>query len=78
MIYFDNSATTIMRPPEVAEAVAYAVNNFGNAGRSFYDPVLTANREIFNARAEIAKLMEYVAFGSVYPIRKTEFFIVAQ
>ena len=57
MIYFDNSATTIMKPAEVAEAVAFAVNNFGNAGRSFYDPVLMANREIYKARAEVAKLI---------------------
>ena len=56
MIYFDNSATTIRKPPQVAEAVAYAVNRFGNAGRSFYDPALLANREIFQTRAEIAKL----------------------
>ena len=57
MIYFDNSATTIMKPPEVAKAVAYAIDKFGNAGRSFYDPVLYANREIFKAREEIAKLI---------------------
>ncbi len=57
MIYFDNSATTLKKPPEVAEAVAYALNNFGNAGRSFYEPVLLANREIYNTRAEIAKLI---------------------
>ena len=56
MIYFDNSATTLIKPPEVAEAIAYAVNHFGNAGRSFHDPVLLANREIYNTRAEIAKL----------------------
>ena len=57
MIYFDNSATTIAKPPEVAEALAWAVNNFGNAGRSFYDAVLLANREIFKTRMEIAKLI---------------------
>jgi len=57
MIYFDNSATTITKPPEVAEAVTYALNNFGNAGRSFYGAVLTANREIYNTRAEIAKMI---------------------
>jgi cysteine desulfurase family protein len=69
MIYFDNSATTIMKPPGVAEAVVYAINNFGNAGRSFYDPVQLANREIFNTRVEIAKLVGHseplnVAFTS--------------
>ena len=45
------------KPPEVAEAIAYAVNNFGNAGRSFYDAVLLANREIFKTRVEITKLI---------------------
>ena len=57
MIYFDNSATTLMKPPGVAEAIAFAINNFGNAGRSFHAPVLLANREIYNARVEIAKLI---------------------
>ena len=57
MIYFDNSATTITKPPEVAEALAWAANNLGNAGRSFYDAVLLANREIFKTRVEIAKLI---------------------
>jgi len=56
-IYFDNSATTLTKPPEVAEAVKYAINSFGNAGRSFYDAALTANREIFKTRLEIAKLI---------------------
>jgi cysteine desulfurase family protein len=51
MLYFDNSATTLVKPPEVA------VNSFGNAGRSFYDAVQLANREIFKTRMEIAKLI---------------------
>lgn len=57
MIYFDNSATTLTKPPEVAEAVAYAVNNFGNPGRSFYDAAAIANREIYATRMEIARLI---------------------
>jgi len=69
MIYFDNSATTLTKPPEVAKAVSHAINTFGNAGRSFYDPALSANREIYKARAEIAKLIGHndplnVAFTS--------------
>ena len=69
MIYFDNSATTLKKPTEVSEAVAYAINNFGNAGRSFHDAVLLANREIYNTRAEVAKLIGHddplsVAFTS--------------
>ncbi len=57
MIYFDNSATTLRKPAEVGEAVAYAIANFGNPGRSFYDAVMHANREIYRTRAEIAKLI---------------------
>ena len=69
MIYFDNSATTLVKPPEVAEAIKYAVNHFGNAGRSFYDAVMLANREIFNTRMELAELVGldeplHVAFTS--------------
>ncbi|MCL2227395.1 MAG: aminotransferase class V-fold PLP-dependent enzyme [Oscillospiraceae bacterium] len=57
MIYFDNSATTLIKPPEVAEATAYAVDNFGNAGRSFYDAASVVSREIYATRMEIAKLI---------------------
>lgn len=57
MIYFDNSATTLSKPPEVAEAVAYAIHHFGNASRSFYDAAMRASREIYRTRAEIAELV---------------------
>ncbi len=57
MIYFDNSATTITKPPEVSEGVVYAINNFGNASRSSYDAAMQASREIYNTRAEIANLV---------------------
>ena len=33
MIYFDNAATTLYKPPGVAEAVSVAVGSLGNAGR---------------------------------------------
>lgn len=57
MIYFDNSSTTLMKPPEVAEAVSYAIQHFGNASRSFYEAVMRANREVFKTRMEIAELI---------------------
>lgn len=56
MIYFDNSATTLQKPPEVAQAVARAIQKFGNPGRSFCDPAMEAARAVFQARSEIAKL----------------------
>jgi selenocysteine lyase/cysteine desulfurase len=46
LIYFDNSATTLTKPPEVAEATAWAINHFGNAGRSFHDKAMSSAREI--------------------------------
>ena len=69
MIYFDNSATTLMKPPGVAEAVCDAIQHFGNAGRSFHDAMLDAGRSIYRARAEIATLVSldnplHVAFTS--------------
>ena len=57
MIYFDNSATSLRKPDEVARAVAYAIDNFGNVGRSFHDATLLADREIFRTRAEVARLV---------------------
>ena len=57
MIYFDNSATTIVKPPEVAQAVSYAIDHYGNASRSFYDAAMLAGREIYKTRNEIAGLI---------------------
>ena len=33
MIYFDNAATTLQKPPCVAEAVVQAMTTLGNCGR---------------------------------------------
>jgi cysteine desulfurase family protein len=57
MIYFDNAATGFNRPPEVAEAVLYAINHFGNAGRSFYDAVMDSSRAVFQTRQALAQLV---------------------
>ena len=57
MIYFDNSSTTLKKPEAVGEAVHYAINHFGNPGRSFYSAAMEAGREIFKTRELIAKLV---------------------
>ena len=44
MIYFDNSATTLMKPEGVAKAVSFAISHYGNAGRSFHEAMLDAGR----------------------------------
>ncbi|MDL2325403.1 aminotransferase class V-fold PLP-dependent enzyme, partial [Ruminococcaceae bacterium OttesenSCG-928-A16] len=57
MIYFDHSATSLQKPPDVAQATAWAIDNLGNAGRSFYAPAMHAARAIHATRAEIATLV---------------------
>lgn len=56
MIYFDNSATTLQKPPAVAQAVAAAIGTLGNAGRSFYPAAMQAARAVHAARAQVAQL----------------------
>lgn len=56
MIYLDNAATTIKKPKQVAEAVAAAMNGFGNAGRGAHEATLGASRIIFDTRAKLAEL----------------------
>jgi len=57
MIYFDNAATTLHKPDEVATAAAYAINHLGNAGRGAYDAAMEAARAVYQTRAAIATLV---------------------
>lgn len=56
MIYFDNAATTMKKPPEVIAAVTEAMCSFGNSGRGAHDSALSASRTIFTARTLLAEL----------------------
>ena len=58
MIYLDNSATTLQKPPEVTAAVTRALSTFGNSGRSFCQPAMLAARSVYEARREVASLVE--------------------
>ena len=69
MIYLDNAATTLHKPPCVAEAVVNAMNNLGNSGRGVHGTSLTASRVIYDTRAALASLFNapspsHVAFTS--------------
>lgn len=57
MIYLDNAATTRPKPPGVAEAVAEAMNTYGNSGRGAHSGALTAARGIYGVRCRTAKLL---------------------
>lgn len=64
MIYFDNAATTLQKPPAVAEAVLQALQSLGNAGRGAHEPTLKAARIIYDTRVKLARL-----FGADDPAR---------
>ena len=70
MIYFDNAATTLQKPEEVAQAVKESFSYIGNAGRGANEASLFTSRLIFQTRKQIAELfhMKYcaeriIAFG---------------
>ena len=56
MIYLDHAATTMQKPPQVAEAVAKALCSMGNAGRGTHEATLDASRIIFDTRKKLAEL----------------------
>lgn len=56
MIYFDNAATTMIKPPCVIEAVAEAMHHMGNSGRGAHGASLGASRTIYDTRQILAKL----------------------
>lgn len=64
MIYLDSSATSFLKPPQVAEAVFRSFNNIGNAGRGAHAPTLNASRLIYDTREKLAAL-----FGTPDPSR---------
>lgn len=57
MIYFDNAATTLKKPPQVAEAVARALTSFGGVGRGVHPASLAAGMAVYDARARVAELL---------------------
>ena len=67
MIYLDSAATSLYRPPEVAESVLQAMKSMGNCGRGTHEAALAASRNIFEVRCLLAELFhagspEQVAF----------------
>lgn len=57
MIYLDNAATTLHKPPQVEQAVLDALRTAGNPGRGAHEPTLHAGRLVYAARCALAKLL---------------------
>lgn len=55
MIYLDNAATTLAKPPQVAKAIVAALSSAGNAGRGAHAQTLAASRIDFELRQELAE-----------------------
>ncbi|MDP4132543.1 MAG: aminotransferase class V-fold PLP-dependent enzyme [Bacillota bacterium] len=64
MIYLDNAATTWQKPPEVYDAVMYAMKNASSPGRGAYSGARRASDIVFEARERLASL-----FNIDYPER---------
>ena len=56
MIYLDNAATTLRKPPQVMEAVVRAMTTMGNAARGAHSGALEASRAVYDARCKAARL----------------------
>lgn len=64
MIYLDNAATTLRKPPQVISAVVEAMQTLGNAARGAHENSLQASRMIYDTRCALARL-----FGFSHPER---------
>ena len=69
LIYLDNAATTLRKPPGVAEAVAQAILTAGNATRGAHGASMQASRTVYETRQKLARLLgcprpDHVVFTS--------------
>ncbi len=67
LIYLDNAATTLHKPPQVAQAVMQALSASGNAARGAHGASMAASRTVFRARQKLSRLLgcpspEHVVF----------------
>ena len=56
MIYLDNAATTLHKPPEVGQTMLDAFQTAGNPGRGAHAPTLHASRIVYETREALARL----------------------
>ena len=56
MVYLDSAATTLQKPPLVAQAMSQAVRTMASPGRGGHKPAMKAAESAFNCRQLAAKL----------------------
>lgn len=57
ILYLDNAATTLHKPPQVGQAMLDALQTAGNPGRGAHEPTLHAARLVYDARSALAQLL---------------------
>ncbi len=63
--YFDNSATSFPKPPEVARFINEYLNSGGTYGRSAYDRVIAVSRMVEQTRALLSQVIGTSLTGQV-------------
>lgn len=56
MIYLDNAATTLQKPPQVGEAMLAALQTLGNSARGAHAGAMDAAHTIYGTRVKLARL----------------------
>ena len=57
LIYLDNAATTLHKPPQVVEAVKNVILTAGNAARGAHGASMQTSRTVFETRQKLARLL---------------------
>ena len=73
MIYFDNAATSFVKPQLVCDAVNFALKNYtANAGRSGHKPAQQTAEIVYNTREIIKKFFNASNYDVIYTKNCTE------
>lgn len=74
MYYFDQAATSLRKPKEVAEAVYHALSSetLGNPSRSGHEASIQASRIIYEVRELVSKLFNATNYHVVFTKNATE------
>lgn len=71
MIYLDNAATTLQKPPQVPRAVVRAMQTCANPGRGGHPAAMAAAETVYAAREEAAALFDAAPDQVVFTMNAT-------
>lgn len=71
MIYLDNGATTLRKPPAVSYRVKYAIEHYSSVGRGGHSAAMAAAKMVHTCREEIGKLFHAQAEQVVFTMNAT-------